>query len=156
MSVRPDHEHERTECKTSRLQPTHTTRVGALATESPWTLWHTGGSRQGHPRYTGAHTGKAVGGPTSFTTRRQTTRQGQVSRQTCFQRNQVLTHLETYRVAEPVGETGDPRRVVKLREQSRSGEVPNHQGDVAEKQNQSPRRRSPRRRSTRRPSTSRF
>ena len=34
-----------------------------FATESPWTLWHTGGW-QGHPRYTGARTGKAVGGPT--------------------------------------------------------------------------------------------
>ena len=69
-----------------------------FATESPWTLWHTGGSRQGHPRYTGAQTGKAVGGPQQppRRLRQTTTRHRQVSRQTCFQRNQVLTHLETY------------------------------------------------------------
>ena len=59
-------------------------------------------------------------------------------------------------VAEPAREAGDPRRVVKFREQTRSGEVPDHQEDRAEKKNQSPKRRSPRRRSPRRPSTSGF
>ena len=62
-------------------------------------------------------------------------------------------------VAEPVRETGDPRRVVKLRQQSRSGDVPDHQEDRAEKRNQPHRRRSTRRPNTpirTRPSTSRL
>ena len=62
MSVRHDHEHERTKRKTSRLQPTHTTRIGALPKSPPWT-WHTGGSRQRHPRYTSASTEEGRGWP---------------------------------------------------------------------------------------------
>ena len=39
-------------------------RVGGLVTRHPaWMSRPTGGSRQGHPRYTGAKSGKAVGGP---------------------------------------------------------------------------------------------
>ena len=38
--------------------PTTTHKGWRFATESHWTLWHTSGSRQGHPRYTGARTGK--------------------------------------------------------------------------------------------------
>ena len=58
-------------------------------------------------------------------------------------------------VAEPVRETGDPRRVVELREQtrrqkSRSGDVPDHQEDHQQIE------RSTWKRSTTRPSTSRF
>ena len=42
------------------------TRMGwRFVTESSWTLWHPGGSRQGHPRYTGARTQEGVGGPTT-------------------------------------------------------------------------------------------
>ena len=44
--------------------PTTHNKGWRFVTESPWTLWHTGGSRQGHPRYTSASTRKAVGGPT--------------------------------------------------------------------------------------------
>ena len=95
----------------SRLQvhqQPHTTRADVLPhTESPWTLWHTGGTRQRHPRHTSAQTGKALGGPQQLPRRRpQTNDNQQVSRLTCFQRNQVLTHLEFYTVAELVPETG--------------------------------------------------
>ena len=84
MSVRHDHEHERTERKTSRLQPTNTTRVGTPV-----------GPGKNNPRYTSAQTGKAVGGPTSSTTRRQT--------KTSLKRNGAFSetrcgHLETYMV----------------------------------------------------------
>ena len=57
-------EHERTGHTMSRLQP-HKHKGWRFATESPWTLWHTGGWH-GHPRYTVARTGKAVGGPTQL------------------------------------------------------------------------------------------
>ena len=66
MSVMYDHEYERKARTTSRLQQhkqTHN-KGWRVATESPFTLWHTSGSREGHPRYTSARTGKTVGGPT--------------------------------------------------------------------------------------------
>ena len=50
-------ERERKEHMMSRLQPQHSHQEG-LALWTPWTLWHTGGSRQGHPRYTGARQGR--------------------------------------------------------------------------------------------------
>ena len=70
--------------------PTTTPRKGwRFATESPWTLWHTGGSRQGHPQDDQRHT---------------TTRHRQASRQMCFQPQvQIRT--------EPLRETGDLRIV---------------------------------------------
>ena len=42
----------------TRRQETHQAHAQGWrsATESPWTLWHTGGSRQGHSRYTSAST----------------------------------------------------------------------------------------------------
>ena len=63
MNVRHDHEHERTECKTSQLQPTRTTTVGALPQSHPGLC--------GTPMGPGKHThstpvpnnGKAVSGP---------------------------------------------------------------------------------------------
>ena len=45
MSAEHDHEHERIEHTMSRL-PTNTHKGWIFATESPWTLWHTSGSRQ--------------------------------------------------------------------------------------------------------------
>ena len=66
MSVKHDHEHERTEHKMSPLQPTYR-RAGA---ESLWALWHNGGSRQGHPRYTSASTEESHGWPDTSSTRR--------------------------------------------------------------------------------------
>ena len=57
-----------------------------FAAESPWTLWHTGGSRQGHPRNTGAREGRpwvALRKPTTKTTtdkRQQDTDQSQDKR----------------------------------------------------------------------------
>ena len=70
MSVRHDHEHERTERKTSRLQPTHTTRVGALPQSLPGlgTLVGPGKDTHGTP----VPRRKAVGGRTSSTIRRPT------------------------------------------------------------------------------------
>ena len=65
----------------------------------------------------------------------------------CFQETGVDTHLESHMVAEPVREAGDLLRdVFKLfeqtrRQQSRSGDVPNHQEDRAEKRNPSSSRR---------------
>ena len=130
-------ERERKAHTMSRLQAHQQThnKGWRFATESPWTLWHTGGFRQGHPRYTSAPAEEGCGWPDTSSTRRPTTNDNttdKVLRQTCFQRNQVLTHLETYMVAEPVRETRDLRRIVKLRQQGRSGEVPN-QEDRAEK-----------------------
>ena len=72
----------------------------------------------------------------------------------------VIIHLESYMVAEPVPETGDLLRgTVELRErtrrqQGRRGDVPDHQGDRAEKRN--PATRRPNTSSGTRPSTSRF
>ena len=90
--------------------PTHTTRVGALPQSHPGlcgTLVGAGKDTHGTPVPLRR---KAVGGPTA------TPRDD--PRQTCFQRNQVLTHLETDMVAKPVRETGDPRRAVTLRERT--------------------------------------
>ena len=43
----------------TRRQETHRPHAQGwrFATQSPWTLWHTGGSRQGHPRHTSASDG---------------------------------------------------------------------------------------------------
>ena len=94
-----DQEHERKAHTTLRLQQ-HTTMGWFFATESPWTHWHTGGSRQ-----------DTYGTPVPEEGRPWVARQAphrddpphdkdKVLRQTCFQRTQVLTHLETYMVAE--------------------------------------------------------
>ena len=63
---------------TSCLDSNHTNKGWRFATESPWTLWHTGG----------CPTGKAVSGPKwppRDDHRQATTRHRQASRQTCFQ-----------------------------------------------------------------------
>ena len=105
------------------------------------------GVPQGHPRYTGAQTGKAVGGKTQPPRRRPTT-------------NDHKTLLSATRHRHALGNLHGSgagsrnRRSTKSRtrrQQNRSGDVPVPQGDRAEKRNQSTRRRSPRR-----PSTSRF
>ena len=51
---------ERKDHTTSRLQQHQQPHQEGwrFATESPWTQWHTGGSRQGHPRYTSARQGR--------------------------------------------------------------------------------------------------
>ena len=154
MSVLYDHEHERKAHTTSRLQRHQQTRNKdcRFATESPWTLWHTGGSWQGHPRYTGARQG------TPWVARRNlyeddhsqtTTRHRPVSRQTCFQGNKCRHALGNLHGS---GAGSRNRRSTECCETpltSRSGDVPNHQEDRTEKRNQSPKRRS-----TTRPSTS--
>ena len=131
MSVMYDHEHERKAHTTSRLQQ-HTTSFGALPQSHPGlcgTPVGPGKDTHGTPvpdqgRPWVAHN-QLHDTTTDYTT-------DKVLRQTCFQRNQVLRHLDTYMVAEPVAETGDLRRdVVKLREQGRSGDVPDHQVDLA-------------------------
>ena len=152
LHMRAKHEHERTEDKMSRPQPTHR-RVGVtLDSVAHW--WVPARTPTVHQ----CPQGKAVGGPTHAP--RDDHRQHDKDkslRLMCFQETGVDTHLESYVVAEPAPQTGDLRRdVVKRREQTRrqqcrSGEVPDHQEDRAEKRNQSSRRRS-----TRRPSTSRF
>ena len=69
-----ERERKNTHDVTTPSTPTNTPKKGwRFATESTWTLWHTGVSRQGHPRYTGAQTGKVVGGPTQPPRRRPTT-----------------------------------------------------------------------------------
>ena len=156
MSVTHDHEHERTERKTSRLQPTHTPRVGSSPQSHPG-LCGTPVVPARTPTVHRCPNREGRGWPDKVHDKTTDTRQRQVSRQTCFQPPGDDTHLETYMVVEPVRETGDLRRdVVKLREQSRSGDFPNHQEDRSEKRNRSPRRRSPRKRSTTRPSTLKF
>ena len=45
--------------------PTTHNKGWRFATESPWTLCHTGGSRQGHPRYTSVSTERGRGWPTA-------------------------------------------------------------------------------------------
>ena len=72
---------ERKAHTTSRFQQHTHNKVWRFATESPWTLWHTVGSRQGHPRYTGAQTGKARGWPDYLheDEQRQTTRHNVLS-----------------------------------------------------------------------------
>ena len=140
MSVRHDHEHECTERKTSRLQPTHT-RVGALP--------------QSHPGLCGTLVGpgkdskeEGFGWPDTSSTRRPTTNDNstdKVSRQTCFQ--------------QPGGDT--------LGNLHGSGAARRTHGDRAVRQliievetsliiKKIAQNQSPRRRSTRRPSTSRF
>ena len=97
MSAEHDHEHERTGHKTSRLQPPH--KGLRFATESPWTLWHTGGSRQGHPRHTGASEEEGCGWSDTSSTRRPTTNDNttdKVLRQMCFQETSADRHLQTY------------------------------------------------------------
>ena len=56
MSVKHDHEHERKEHMMSRRQQHQQPHKEGLALwhRVTWSLWHTGGSRQGHPRYTSA------------------------------------------------------------------------------------------------------
>ena len=108
MSVRHDHEHERTERKTSRLQPTHT-RVGAFP--------------QSHPGLCGTLVGPdkdthAVGARTRRPTNDNTTKTS-LKTNVLSAKPGVNTHLETCMVAEPVRETGDLRRIVELREQTR-------------------------------------
>ena len=96
MSAMYDHEHERKAHTISRLQQhqqTHNKGWG-FATESPRTLWHTGGSRQRHPRYTSARQGRPGVARRNLheDDHRQTTaRHRPVSRQTCFQQ-QVSSH----------------------------------------------------------------
>ena len=55
----------------TRRQETHQPHAHGWrsATESPWTLWHTGGSRQGPPRYTSASTEGGRGWPETQSTR---------------------------------------------------------------------------------------
>ena len=74
--------------------PTNTHKGWRFATDSPWTLWHTGGSRQGHPRYTRASKEEGCGWPDASSTRRPTTNDNptdKVSRQTCVQQPGVDT-----------------------------------------------------------------
>ena len=54
--------------------PTTTTKGWRFVTESSWTLWHIGGSRQGHPRYTSASTKEGRGWPDKRPTRHDSTR----------------------------------------------------------------------------------
>ena len=55
----------------TRRQETHQPHAQGWrsATEPPWTLWHTGGSLQGHPRYTSALTEGGRGWPETQSTR---------------------------------------------------------------------------------------
>ena len=127
--------------------PTTTHKGWRFATESHWTLWHTSGSRQGHPRYTGARTGKHD-------------RQGLETN--VLSENPGVDTLGNFH-GSGVGSRNrgstencrTPWTKTSLTE-PKWRRVPDHQEDLAEKRNNSPRRRSTRRRSTRRPSTSRF
>ena len=60
MSVKNEHEHD--DHITSRLQPPQQKGWRTVA-ESSWTLWHSRGSREGHPRYTRARTRQGCGWP---------------------------------------------------------------------------------------------
>ena len=55
----------------TRRQETHRPHAQGWrsATESPWTLWHIGGSQQGHPRHTSASTEGGRGWPETRSTR---------------------------------------------------------------------------------------
>ena len=132
-------EHERTEHKMSRLQQHTHTKGWRFASESPWAQWHTGGSWQGHPRHTGARTGKAVGGPTSSTTRRQT---NDNLTKTCVKTNvlpakpgvDTLGNLHGSGAARrSQGKRAVERNTMSTLSTSRSGDVPDHHEDRAEK-----------------------
>ena len=123
-------EHERKARTTSRLQHTHN-KGWRFATESPWTLWHTGGSRQGHPRYTGAQTGKAVGGPQQPPRRRLQTNDHKTQ-------TSVKTNVLSGNKCRPTlvilhGSGADSRNQRSMETQtprmSRSGDVPDHPGE---------------------------
>ena len=112
MSAEHDHETERTEHTMSRLQPTHN-KGWPFAAESPWTLWHTGGSRQGHPRYTGARKGRPWVARNSFhdtTTDKRQHDKDKVLRQTCFQETSSVRPLESYMVADRMADESRWRR----------------------------------------------
>ena len=159
----PTHvEHERTERKTPRLQPAHPQGL-ALCHRVILDSVTPRGSRQDTPGTRGPLRGKAVVGPTATLrrdNRHTTTRQRQglksnvlsVNKFSKTQQPSADRHLETYMVAEPVRETGDPRRVVELRERTCHESKWRRPGSSR----RSPWKRSTRRRSTRRPSTSRF
>ena len=63
------HKHARKRRQDDRRRTNRTHKIWRSATESPWTLWHTGGSRQGHPRYTSASTEGGRGWPGTQSTR---------------------------------------------------------------------------------------
>ena len=54
--------------------PTTTTMGWRFVTDSSWTLWHPSGSRQGHPRYTGARAREGRGWPDRHLVRHHSTR----------------------------------------------------------------------------------
>ena len=105
-------ERERKEHMMSRLQAhqqPHEERVGALPQSHTELCGTPVGSRQGHPRYTGAQTEKAVGGPQQPPRRRPTTNdhktQTSVQDKRVF-RKQVLT--DTWKVTWSVLHAGGP------------------------------------------------
>ena len=54
---KPSHRHDQYSLSSVQFSAAQQKRVGALMAHHPaWMSHHTGGSRQGHPRYTGAHT----------------------------------------------------------------------------------------------------
>ena len=120
MSVKHDHERERHDSNNTN---DHTKKGWRYATESSWTLWHTGGSRQGHPRYTSVTTEEGCGWPEVTSTDRRPRNDNKTKTSleiNVLSATGVVIHLESFTVAEPVPETGDLRRdVVELRERTR-------------------------------------
>ena len=124
----------------SKHTDNHTKKGWLFASGSSWTPGHTGGSRQDTHGTPVPPRRKAVGGPTAPRRNdRQTTHNRQGLETNVLRSDQVLRNvyshnvdLDSDMVAEPVRETGDPLRVVELRDQtrrqkSRSGDVPDHQ-----------------------------
>ena len=159
-------ERERKKHTVSRLQAPqqpHQETAGALPQGHPG-LCGTPTVYRGCPRkdtrgYTGAQTGKAVGGPTQPPRRPTNDKRPQDTDKR--QDKRAFSHKYRHALGNLHGSGAGSRnrRSTKSRtrrQQNRSGDVPVPQGDRAEKRNQSTRRRSPRRRSTRRPSASRF
>ena len=83
--------------------PTNTKKGWRFATESSWTLWHTGGSQQGHPPYTTASTEEVRGWPKVSSAVRPTTNDNKTK--TSLESNVLsqpgaVRHWESYMVAE--------------------------------------------------------
>ena len=88
MSVKHDHYYGHDDTDKSTLQPTQK-KGWRFATESSWTLWHTGGTRQGHP-YTSVSTEEGRGWPDVKSTVRPTTND-----------NKTKTSLESNVLSQP-------------------------------------------------------
>ena len=140
MSVKHDHEHERKAQMMSRLQHQQPHKEGLalcprVILDSVAHCWVSARTPTVHQCLHGGRPWVARHKLHETTTDKRQHDKDKVLRQMCFQETGVDTHLQSYMAAEPVREAGDLRRdVVKLREQtrrqqSRSGDVPDHQED---------------------------